>query len=222
VTVEKISKILGAEGKYALVFKIAFIGVLILFLLYPIAMIEQLVFEREGQSKLAEENIVAMGGGEVTLAGPVLNVPFIVWVKGEKQERIRTVHYARFLPDEYSINGDARPESRNRGIYQVILFNSRLEVSGTFEKPDFSSWGIDESAVLWKDAFISVEMSDLRTLTGKVNLEWDGTEREFIVGGGNLGLFNGEIRCDISGEDAQILVCARYPRRQVPRFSSLR
>ncbi len=198
---EKISKILGSEGKYALVLKIAFIGILILFLLYPIAMIEQLVFEREGQSKAAEENIVAMGGGEVTIAGPVLTIPYIVWIKGDKQERIRTVHYARFLPDEYAISGDAKPEPRIRGIYQVILFTSSLNVSGSFDKPDFSSWGIDESAVLWKDAFVSVEMPDLRILTGKVNLAWDGNEKEFVVGGGNLGLFNGEIRAGVSGTE---------------------
>jgi inner membrane protein len=196
---EKSNRFAEFGGRYALVIKIAFIGILMLFLLLPISMIERLVFEREARSREAEDNIVGMGGGEVTLSGPILNIPFVTWAKGEKGERIKQPHVGRFLPDDYKIAGEAKPEQRNRGIYQVILYTSTLEVSGTFTQPDFSSWGVDPADILWNDAYVSVEMPDLRIVTDKVRLVWDGSENEFAVGAGNIKLFNGEIRSGVGG-----------------------
>jgi inner membrane protein len=191
------NKLFGTEGKYSLVVKIALMGIMLLFLLYLLGMIENLVRERETRSVEAENNIVEMGGGEAILSGPVLNIPYIVWVKGEKNELVKTIHWGRFLPDEYFVSGKIKPEQHSRGIYQVTMYTAELAITGSFPAFDFSSWGIQEKDVLRRDAYLSIEFPDLRVLTGKINLNWDGHTTGFDVGPGSLKLFTAETRSSV-------------------------
>jgi len=174
------------------------IGFLILLMLIPISMIENLIEERERRQNEATMEVSSKWGEKQTITGPVLTIPFRTYAKvfeGENSAKFKLVEsrsYAHFLPEELLINGDVSPEVRYRGMYEVIVYNSKLKVSGTFLKPNLSEWQIADEDVIWEDAFISLGISDLRSIQENISLLWNkkkyffnpGLESNDVIGNG--------------------------------------
>lgn len=97
------------------------IGILILILLIPVSMIENLIREREYRRDDAIREVCSKWGERQTIKGLVLSVPYIVYTKvydkddNIKYKLIKTIEYAHFLPDELNIEGFIKPEVRYRG-----------------------------------------------------------------------------------------------------------
>ncbi|MBC7890835.1 MAG: cell envelope integrity protein CreD, partial [Sphingobacteriaceae bacterium] len=58
--------------------------------------------------------------------------------------------------------------------YVVMLYQARLQLSGTFARPDFSKLGVAESALRWNEAFVNLGVSDMRGIRETVGLTWNG------------------------------------------------
>lgn len=156
--------------------KMVSIGILILILLIPSTMIQSLIHERQYTSEAAVNEVSNKWGNEQVITGPILVVPFRSLVKNDRGEFITTTDYAYFLPGELHITGNVFPEKRKRGIYEIIVYNSKLSISGNFPKPDFSSWEIPATDILWKDAFVCVGIPDLRGIKDNIVIRWNGNE----------------------------------------------
>ncbi len=191
--------------------KMLFLGALILLLLIPLAMIRGLVEEREQSRAYAEEETIRMWGGEQTLAGPVLVVPYLnrrVDAEGRIEE---TEELACFLPAELRIEGRVQPESRRRGIYEVTLYTTMLSITGTFPAPSFAGWRIPERDILWRKAVLAVEISGMRGVGRRVRLLWDRQPVDFSAGKAQMGVFGGQIQAPVQaagGEHAFALELA--------------
>ena len=179
--------------------KMFVIAILILLFLIPLGMINAVIRERESNRFIAEADIIGLWGGEQVVGGPFLNVPYIIRRKDEEGNVEEFRQLAHFLPEVLEIEGVVEPETRNRGIYEVTVYNARLKVSGTFRQPDFSDWRINSRDILWKDAYLSVEFPDMRALKEKVQLTWDDVTVDFQAGKGSVGMFPGEIWSVLSG-----------------------
>lgn len=142
--------------------KIAVIGVLILVLLIPTEMLQGLIRERESTRDEAITEVSAKWGGQQVIGGPVLSVPYEVISKDDKGVEQRQTLFAHFLPDDLQINGNVQPEQRNRGIFVVMLYNTRLTIRGSFHKPSVASLGIPPEAMQWDKAFLSLGISDMK------------------------------------------------------------
>ncbi|MFH1320435.1 MAG: cell envelope integrity protein CreD [Bacteroidota bacterium] len=164
------------------------IGILIFILLIPVAMIENLIREREYRRDDAIREVCSKWGERQTIKGLVLTVPYYVYTKvydkddNIKYKLIKTTEYAHFLPDELNIEGLIQPEVRYRGIYEVIVYNSEIKLTGLFSAPDFEEWDITSNNIIWKDAFISLGLSDLRSIQENAELIWNGTGINFNPG----------------------------------------
>ena len=97
------------------VLKLVLIGLLTLALLIPLGMIRTLVDERASRRRATENEIVSQWGGEQTLAGPLLVVPYLERRKDEKGRIEEVVHRAVFLPQTLRVAGKVEPERRHRG-----------------------------------------------------------------------------------------------------------
>ncbi|GAA4828723.1 cell envelope integrity protein CreD [Algivirga pacifica] len=154
------------------------VGIIILLLLIPVSMVENLIWERQQRQKEASSEISGKWGYAQTISGLVLTVPYKVYKtvynkEREEYERLEEKKYAYFLPDDLAIDGVVSPEMRYRGIFQVIVYNAVLSVKGKFLQPDFRLLKIDEKDVLWEDASINLGVSDLRGLQEEVTLKWN-------------------------------------------------
>ncbi len=154
--------------------KICVIGFLILLLLIPTSMLQSLINEREQTRNRAVQEVSEKWGNAQTIAGPVLSVPVRSVIKDDKGKESVSVYYANFLPDDLTIGGSVRPEQRNRGIYTVMLYNTRLKLTGRFPKPDLEKLNIGPDQPQWDKAFLSVGISDMKGIKEVIRFRVNG------------------------------------------------
>ncbi len=171
--------------------RVLLIGFLVLLLQIPIEMISGVIGEREGTRDNAVRDVISSWGGDQTIAGPWVSVPYLHhWTEQrttgsrvDSLSRTETRH-ATFLPETLRITGTTASEVRYRGIFQVPLYTVSLEVSGDFIRPDFSAWGTGAEDILWEQAYLSLGVSDSKGITDRAVLNWNGDEFGFLPGPG--------------------------------------
>ena len=187
--------------KRSITIRLFTIGFLILLLLIPVAMIESLIRERESRQQEAIAEVSSKWGEQQTITGLVLNIPYKTYSKvyeGDKSEKFKLVEskeFAHFLPEELNITGDISPEVRYRGIYEVIVYNSKLKLTGKFSEPNFQDWKIDKNNIIWEDATISLGLSDLRSIQENISLKWNDKQYFFNPGVESEDVIKNGISC---------------------------
>ena len=156
-----ISEVRSFLKRCTTIFKMAGVALLILLLLAPLAMIRAVLHERLGRRNEAVANITLGWGGDQTIIGPVLIVPYRYSVRTWKEqsgangktERVEVVGTAvanaYFLPAAMKIDGASAPSELHRGIYHAVVYSAKLDLQGEFARPDFTtnesrtrtSWG---------------------------------------------------------------------------------
>jgi inner membrane protein len=170
---------------FALSLKLGGILGLVLLLQIPLFMIRGLLDERHERRNEAVGEITATWGRSQTLVGPVLVVPYRALRAIEKETIVNghVVHtteermsdaYACFLPDELNVEGDIDPSTRHRGIYDTVVYTTRLKLSGRFAAPDLKPLGIATETLQWNRAWLAFGLSDLRGTRETLKLTWDG------------------------------------------------
>ena len=129
------------------------VGILVLLLQIPVAMIGGLVTERKDRGEEAAAEVSAKWGGRQLLSGPMVVVPYLhTWTEtsrnGQSVERTGYRH-ASFLPDEIRIDANATSEIRKRGIFAVPVYRLDLTVTGRFSLPELSQLALDPAAMAW-------------------------------------------------------------------------
>lgn len=165
--------------------KIIFIGILVFVLLVPTTMIQGLVKERKHTLQDAQKEVSAKWGLEQRMSGPILTIPYKTHIRDKYNRVIKTnFHNAHFLPDILNIKGDINPEIRSRGIFDVVLYTTDVNLSGTFSRPDFSKFDIPNQDIVWEEAFLSIGIPDLRGLKDQIKITWN--EDKVALGSGFL------------------------------------
>lgn len=158
------------------------IGILVLLLLIPTAMIESLIHERSRYRQQAISNVSDLWSHAQTLGGPILTVPYRVSFLSKDNRREETTQYLHILPDTLVIEADVSPEKRSRGIYQAVVYQTQLEIHGTFTLPDWGSFGIDSSQLLQEEAALSVGIPDMRGINQAITVQWGTSSHTFEPG----------------------------------------
>jgi len=170
---------------FALSLKLGGILVLVLLLQIPLFMIRGLLDERHERRNEAVREITETWGRAQTIISPVLVIPYRALRVVEKEtivngRAVRTTEermgdaFACFLPEELAVEGDIDPSKRHRGIYEAVVYTSRLKLSGRFAAPDLKPLGVAPEALQWNRAWIAFGISDLRGTRETLRLSWDG------------------------------------------------
>lgn len=150
------------------------IFLLMLILLIPTAMIEGIIRERQSRQHEAVGEVAGKWGLTQTITGPVLVIPYERIVRNSAgQELNRELAYAYLLPDDLRVTGEVFPEKRYRGIFEVVVYNSKLTLDGMFPKPVLDNIIPAGSVILWQKAIVQLGIPDLRGLKEQVTLSWD-------------------------------------------------
>ncbi len=161
-----------ASRRLAVFLKVACICLLIPFLLIPLSMTNGVLRERQGYQAQATAEIAGIWGRAQQVTGPVLAVPYTYRtqvvrpkvVNGKKEdveESVTTYATAYFLPEVLKVKGTVDPESRRRGIYDTVVYSTKLKLDGYFQ-PDFAAAGIGVDRIVWERAQILFGVTDLR------------------------------------------------------------
>ena len=159
--------------KSSITIRVLSIGFMILILLIPTSMIESLIKERQYRSDDAIREVSSVWGEIQTITGPVVTIPYIKYYVNENKEVYSQTEYAHFLPEKLNIKGTIEPEKRHRGIYDVVVYTTKINFNGSFNNIDFSEWKIKEKDILWDEAYIAIGISDMRGIKDAIDLKWD-------------------------------------------------
>ena len=168
--------------RYAVVIKACVIFFLVMLLLIPSNMIQGLIQERELRKDEVIREISSKWGERQTITGPVLTVPYLEFFRDTSKTLRQVTRYMHFLPEQLHINGELFPEKRNRAIYEVVVYNSNVNLTGNFPAIDYSKLGVPQENLLLKDATLTVGITDLRGIKEQVVLKWNDQHHSFNPG----------------------------------------
>ncbi|MFB9844209.1 cell envelope integrity protein CreD [Mucilaginibacter ginsenosidivorans] len=148
--------------------KLIFIGILVLVLLIPSAMINSLIQERAQRQDDTVKTVTDQYSGDQLIQGPVLVIPYREQQtqsdsKGQTTttEVIKTLYV---LPNELNYKGNISSEVLHRGIYAVPVYNGTINVSGNFTKADLASLSLKREQLIPEKASLLFSISDLKGL----------------------------------------------------------
>ncbi len=149
--------------------KLMSIGFLVLLLLIPASWIEGLITEREARAESVMKEVASKWSGSQTLSGPVLVIPYLTHEKIDRGkdgiEIIERKEKYFFLPEALSITGEVKPMPLKRGLFDAVVYSSKLNIQADFKKPDFGKLNIADEHILWKDAYMMLSLADLRGIS---------------------------------------------------------
>jgi inner membrane protein len=166
--------------------RILLVVFLVLVLQIPTAMIQGLVYERQSLRQEAIGDITTKWGQQQSIIGPRLAVPYIKRIQVGDKVRAET-KYGVFLPTKLNIEGQLQTQVRNRGIYDVPVYEAKLNLDGTFERPDLISWGVRPEDILWNQAELSLQVADAHAIQNQATLTWNAKAIDFDPGIGKFG-----------------------------------
>jgi len=112
------------------------------------------------------------------------------------------MNWAHFLPDDLHIESELRPEKRYRGIYEVVVYNCQLSLSGRFVKPDFEKLNIEEPHIEWSQASIALGLTDLRSIQNDIFINWNGKSINFGPGVKTHDVINSGVSTFVPASDS--------------------
>lgn len=155
--------------------KILSIFILMLLLMIPMAFIRELINERDTLRQTTIAKTTDEWAKEQHIYGPVLTIPFYKQIiQDGKATTLR--QEAQILPSMLTVNGDVNPKSLRRGIYEVVVYDSKISFSGNFEGIDKYLSELRDNQILWDEAFLTINVSDLRGIKDRVLVNWNGAD----------------------------------------------
>lgn len=160
--------------KNSVTLKLITITILMLLLLIPTAMIESIIEERQASSNTATEEVSSKWANDQLINGPILTIPVVYeYLKNEKLVEV-TKHW-KILPNELKINGEIAPKKLNRGIYEIVVYDSDLHLSGNF-RIDKTLDSANLKTIRFDRAFLTVGISDMRGIKDQVRIKWKDSQ----------------------------------------------
>jgi inner membrane protein len=169
--------------------RILLVSFLILILQIPTAMLQGLVSDRQTLRQEAVNGITSKWGAQQEIIGPRLVVPYIKRIQSGNTQKVE-VKSGVFLPQTLKISGDMDSKTRYRGIFEVPVYQTALEIRGRFLRPDLSTWGVDPDDILWDRTELNMQISDAHAIQNQAKLNWNKTQIAFAPGQGKLGSSN--------------------------------
>jgi inner membrane protein len=158
--------------KSKLLIKALIIGILVLLLQIPAFYVRNLIEEREARQKEAIAEVSSKWAGQQNITGPILVLPY--WAnEDDSTQKKRSKHYSSFLPDELNVSAKLIPQEKSRGIYKVILYNSKINISGIFKTVQPQKLNIPVENIIWSESFIRLHLSDYKGLNEEPTLTWN-------------------------------------------------
>lgn len=150
--------------------KLLMMLVLILVMLIPMGMVESLVEERQSYKEDAVRDVTSKWGTAQVITGPVLSIPWRSQVV-DKDNNVREVlHRRHILPDSLDIRGKLTTEVRQRGIYEVVLYNLQLDIKGTLASDLAAQMEVADEDILWDQASIWLGITDMAGIRQRIEL----------------------------------------------------
>ena len=164
----------------SLTFKGITIALLILILLIPSKMVQNLIEERQSFSHETIQKINDKWSRSQTLCAPLLMLPYTTTKLDTNKKLYSEEHTLYVTPKQLKINASLTPEERHYGIYKAILYKSDIHFEGNFS--ELANLKIENSKLHFDKAQIALCVTDLRGMRQEVDFEIGGKRLETTIG----------------------------------------
>jgi len=148
--------------------KLGLIGMLTLFLLIPSNWIQNLIIERQLRQDEVTKDISDKWSGSQLVEGPIMVLPYKMLVsqkdtagKVTYKESVTNIY---LMPEILNIASKANPEVLHRGIFDAVVYNTKIGVNGKFSPLELKKSGINPDFIQWDKAKLVIGLSDLKGL----------------------------------------------------------
>lgn len=159
----------------SILLRMLLVSVLTLVLLIPTVMVESTILERQERRTAAVAEVSRTWGTAQVLSGPAITIPLVRTVREEDGSTTTVRNCLHIFPESLKVKGDLSTEVRRRGLYEAVLYNGRLTLSGRFdlrEVPQLTATGREP---LWNEASVSIGITDLRGIRDEIAMLWNGS-----------------------------------------------
>lgn len=163
--------------------KILVIGFLVLLMLIPMAMIRDVIVDRQGNALAARQDITRAWGGPQTIGGPMLIIPYQQMRVTQYGERLANDGKLFLLPETVAIDAELVTEMRYRGVHEIPVYTSRIGIGGSFAAIDTNGLGIDTAKLDWARAVVGLSVADARAIRNSPMLRFEDRQIRFEAGG---------------------------------------
>ena len=165
--------------KESVALRIILIGSIIILLIIPLLMVQSLITDRQNYRQEAVNEISKSWAGMQSIAGPIITIKRKVQKADSKGEKFFVISNDYYLPETLKIDVEVAPEKRYKGIYEVMLYKSKIKMSGTI---DFSKLKEKYNDEIIDESYISFNVEDLRGIQKDAELILDGKKYKLTPG----------------------------------------
>ncbi len=170
-TMEAVQDFPAKSQSNKILFKGLIAGGLVLIMLIPTLIVQNLVEEREARQKEVVKEVSAKWATSQTLAGPFLMIPYTESVIDKEGKPVFVKKELVILSQKMNVRGEITPVSRPRSIYKVLLYKSNIDIAGSFN-PNWPS-GIDTSRLDFAKAKLCFGISDFKGIEEEIAINFN-------------------------------------------------
>ena len=188
--------------------KLGIILIITFILLFPVGQLKSLINERSNYGKQARNEVSSKWSNKQILGSIQLTVPAVRTIKS-KDEKGKSITEKEninifFLPEDLKITANTKNIIKSRGIYEVPLYESQVEMKGHFENLSTKEIdGLDHTLILWEKAILSIGVSDARGINS-VKVKWNKKPINIKMGSMPSGLFSSSLNSKIGLENKKL------------------
>jgi inner membrane protein len=165
--------------KESVALRIILIASIIILLIIPLLMVQSLITDRQNYRQEAVNEISKGWAGTQSIAGPIVTVSRKVEKADNKGNKYFITKCDYYLPETLKIDTEVLPEKRYKGIYEVMLYKSKLKMNGTFNLSGLKDKYLNEQP---DEIYLSFNISDLRGIQKDAELILDGKKYKLTPG----------------------------------------
>lgn len=106
----------------AVTIKIILIALLIIALIIPITMVQNMITERNRTANEASAEVQQKWSKPQNITGPMLVIPYKEYIEQENKTRQAEIRYLYILPEELHISGNLETEDLKNEDYTILSF----------------------------------------------------------------------------------------------------
>ncbi|MDB4835203.1 cell envelope integrity protein CreD [Cyclobacteriaceae bacterium] len=160
-------EIVNILNKSRIILKSAIILVMILLLSLPMFKIDQLIMDREARNKEVRKEFAQKWGGKQNITSPTLKIPYHFANDFSTQ-------YFYLTPEVLEINGEVFPQVKKRGIFEVPVYSSNIDIKGYFEPARIKEFADRKEVIIDYDNIVLYQrMTDFTKLNKGIQLKWN-------------------------------------------------
>jgi inner membrane protein len=181
------------------------IGVLTLIMAIPLLLISSLVSERRERAAEAQASIAQGWGGEQSVAGPFLIIPYLSPERrDETGALVANAMRGEIVTLAKTLNVEASPavEERRRGIFTVPVYAGLITLTGTLSRPDLNALPAG-TLIEWNKARLAVGVQDVRGISDSVALTLGSTDRYVFNPGTGVSAMTSGVQTAIALPEAE-------------------